>query len=301
MSHKVAIIGAGQVGASIAYAMVLRKLTATIYMTDKSEKMCKGQVLDISDATFFSPTKVREGTYQECGQCDVIIITAGAKQLPGEPRSQLVDRNHAILTNIIHDMQPIQPNAVLILVANPVDVLTHIALKLSGLPPKQVLGSGTFLDSMRLRHELSNHFHLSPGSIHAYVMGEHGDNQFVHWSSVRIAGVKLEDLPEYTTLDKEAMALRVKRKAYEIIDLKGATHFGVGTCVASMARSILYDKHDIVCVSVYVESEDSVVSIPSVLGAGGIQQIIPPVDLDESETLALKHAVNSIREACKDY
>ena len=174
MPSSLAIIGAGNVGASVAYAAVLKKVASEILLVDIDEKRCEAQVLDISDAAFLSNTRIRVGTFKEAGQCDIIVITAGAAQRPGETRMDLVGRNYQILASCISEMKPFKPSTVLILVSNPVDVLTYFAQKLSGLPRSQVLGSGTYLDSARLRQSLSLKLKINENAIHAYVLGEHG-------------------------------------------------------------------------------------------------------------------------------
>ncbi|CAG8570313.1 15551_t:CDS:2, partial [Acaulospora colombiana] len=211
---------AGSVGASIAFALLIQKICSTILMVDIVQEAVEGQVLDLSDANFISSTQVRAGTFQEAGQCDIVIVTAGAKQKPGETRVELIERNYKILDNVINSMKPLNPDVILLLVANPVDVLTHIAQKLSGLPKNQVFGSGTFLDSARLRLRLAQKLGVSESAIHSYVLGEHGDSQIIAWSSAHVGGKPLLDFPEIANLDKELVAKEIAGKAYEIIKLK---------------------------------------------------------------------------------
>jgi L-lactate dehydrogenase len=168
---KVAIIGAGSVGSTCAYACLLLRAAATIVMVDVDSARVASEVADLSDAAFITDSRGKVGDLQEAGQCDLIVITAGAKQKPGESRTNLIARNHGILSSVIGGMQPLKPTAVLLLVANPVDVLTRVSQTLSGLPRNQVFGSGTFLDSQRLRHELSKVLEVAETSVHAFVLG----------------------------------------------------------------------------------------------------------------------------------
>lgn len=186
ITNRVAIIGAGSVGAAVAYAVLLRHVCSEVVLNDVDEKVCKGQVADLEDGSFLTNSRVKYGTLKDCGQCDLIVITAGAKQREGETRVQLIDRNHAILKSVINGMKPLKPSAILLLVSNPVDVLAYFAQKLSGLPPNQVFGSGTFLDTARLRRAIAHKVGVADTAVHAYVLGEHGDSQFCAWSSAHI-------------------------------------------------------------------------------------------------------------------
>jgi len=284
---RVAIIGAGSVGATVAYALLLRKTCSEILLVDVVEDAVRGQVLDLADSAFLSSTHVRGANFKEAGQCDVVVVTAGAKQRPGESRIELIDRNHKILKSVITEMQPINPNAILLLVANPVDVLTYIAQKLSGLPRKQVFGSGTFLDSSRLRCVLAQELRVSETAVHAYVLGEHGDSQFIAWSSAHVGGIPVLDFPQVQLMSRDAVAKQVSGKALEIIGLKGATAFGIGACVSLLCESIFLNQRHIRPLSVYVEKLGVVLSMPSVLGSQGIEEVFDvPMNDDEREKLA---------------
>ncbi|KAI9597968.1 lactate dehydrogenase/glycoside hydrolase [Syncephalis fuscata] len=281
---KIAIVGAGAVGACCAYACMLRRLPAEVIMVD---------VLDLSDANFLTPVPVSAATNKEAGQCDIIIITAGAKQQPDEPRSALVERNYKILKSIIEEMQPIRKDAIMMLVSNPVDVLASIAQKLSGLPRSQVLGSGTFLDSMRF-------LNVNENAIHCYVMGEHGDLQFVNWSSASIGCIPLLEHPAMKDVDLADIEKKVMRKAYEIIERKGATSFGIGACVASLCGSILNDRHDVRPVSCWSEEHQCYISRPAILGIHGISYVID-LKLNEDEKKRMNTAIKTIKAACDKY
>jgi len=248
-------------------------------------------VLDLSDACFLSPTKIKIGNYKEAGQCDVIVITAGAKQKPGESRNDLLLRNTAILRSVFQSMTPVKPEAVVIIVSNPVDVLTNVAQQLSGLPRSQVFGSGTFLDSMRLRTHLSGLLGVNGSSIHSYVLGEHGDLQFVHWSQSRIAGTPLE---QFGSVDCVAVERAVMRKAYDIIECKGATSYGIGTCVAKLLQNVVHDEKEVRCVSAYADSFGVSMSVPVVLGRNGVERLVP-LELSSEELAKMQVAVDAIK------
>lgn len=299
-SSRVAVIGAGSVGATIAYALLMRKVASEILLVDIVPEVVSGQVLDLSDSAFLGSTVIRGGTYEEAGQCDVIVITAGAKQNPGESRTELIGRNYKILSSVIGSMQPIQKDAILMLVANPVDILTSIAQKLSGLPKKQVFGSGTYLDSGRLRLLLSQKLNVSEVSIHAYVLGEHGDSQFIAWEAAHVGGKPLLSFPAIQQLDKEQVAKEVSGKAYEIIKLKGATYFGIAACVSSLTQCILLNQRHIRPLSVYHEKLGAVLSVPAVIGRNGIEEIFD-IPLAKEEQAKLEQSAATLKEICAQY
>jgi L-lactate dehydrogenase len=299
-SSKVAVIGAGSVGSTIAYALLMREVCSEILLVDIVPEVVYGQVLDLSDSAFLSSTVIRGGTYQEAGQCDVIVITAGAKQNPGESRTELIGRNYNILKSVIGSMQPLNKDAILMLVANPVDVLTSIAQKLSGLPKKQVFGSGTFLDSGRLRLILSKVLRVSELAIHAYVLGEHGDSQFIAWEAAHVAGKRLLDIPAIQAMDREQIAKEVAGKAYEIIKLKGATYFGIAACVSSLTQCILLNQRHIRPLSVYNEKLGAVLSMPAVVGSHGIEEIFE-IPLAPEEQAKLEQSAKTLKEICAKY
>ncbi|KAJ1988237.1 hypothetical protein H4R33_002511 [Dimargaris cristalligena] len=297
---KVAIIGSGAVGSSIAYAMILRQLPVEILLNDIDAKRAEGEALDLSDSTFVASTTVRSVPASEVGQSDIIVITAGAKQNPGESRANLIDRNYRIMKSVMGSIQPINPKAKIIIVANPVEILCHIAQKLSGLPRNQVFGSGTFLDSARLRLRIAKTLKIHETSIHCYVIGEHGDNQFVAWSSGQAGGASILSFDEFQNADLDAITHEVARKAYEIIDRKGATYYGIGACVANLTESVLYDSARVFPVSCFDPRAQCYVSTPASLGVNGVQRAIE-VPMNESEKEAFNKAVTSIKSITDKY
>lgn len=295
---RVAIVGAGAVGASLAYALMFKNICSEILIVDINPDIVQAQVLDLADAACVSHTTIRGASSEEAGQCDIIVICAGANQKEGEPRTKLIERNYRVLKNVFGGMQPIRQDAVILMVANPVDILTHIARKLSGLPPNQVLGSGTYLDSTRLCVELGNLLSVNPQSIHAYVLGEHGDSQMIAWSSATIGGQPISTFPEYEELDRKAIERKVAGKAMEIIKLKGATFYGIGACAADLVHSIVLNKKVVHPVSVYCEKYGVTLSMPAKIGWEGIQHVYDvPLSKEEEERLVQSaEALRSIQD-----
>ncbi|KAJ1953801.1 hypothetical protein EC988_002786 [Linderina pennispora] len=299
--NRIAVIGGGgNVGAAAAFALIAKGVPAEVLIVDVVDKAAQGQALDISDASFLKPGTCRKASFQEAGQSDVIIVTAGARQQPGEPRSNLIERNYKIIKSIMDSMQPIKPSAKVLMVSNPVDVLTHIAQKASGLPVNQVIGSGTYLDSGRLRNALSEITGVSPSSVHAYMLGEHGDNQFTGWSAARIGGRPLLDHPKMQGVDLESINEKIMRKAYDIIDAKGSTYFGIGICAATLAEALLNNTSQVFPVVNFVEKYGCYMSWPAAIGASGVEQAFD-VPVNAAEAKKLEVAVNAIKEACAKY
>jgi L-lactate dehydrogenase len=294
-SGKIAIIGAGAVGTSIAYALILKNIATEIILVDIDIKRCSGEILDLTDTIPFSScSEIRQGTMAESGQADIIIVVAGARQEPGQSRRDLIHTNRAVLSSIINGMRPINPQAILIVVTNPVDTLALHAQQVSGLPAHQVFGSGTFLDTQRMHTLLAKKLHVDPNAIHAYVIGEHGDSQFVPWSSAQIGGISLRDFPGITQADLDTIEQQTKQKAYDIIACKGSTFFGISACVATMCQSIIFDEHMVLPLSCYHEKEDIYFSVPAVLGRAGIEQILP-IELEPNEQKKLAYSIQQIK------
>ena len=293
MRHStIAIIGAGNVGTTSAYALMLKNLAPEILLVDIEKGKCSGEVCDLSDALPFSQSfAVKQASLKQAGQADIIVITAGVAQKPGETRIDLLKTNAAIIGDIVEGMKPIQPHAIILVVSNPVDILTLVVKTLSGLPQQQVIGSGTLLDTQRLRGEISEKMHISEQSIHAYILGEHGNSQFVPWSIANIVGVPLAQfLPQEELL---LMAEKTMNTAYEIIRAKGSTYYGIGACVAEICEAIIFNQHRVMPISSYHQDLGVCLSLPTVLGENGVEDVIAiPFTLEEKKQLA--HSVESL-------
>ncbi|KAF2844678.1 hypothetical protein T440DRAFT_502916 [Plenodomus tracheiphilus IPT5] len=306
----IAILGAGDVGATIAYSLILNPSAGEILLVDPQESVRDAQIQDLSDATYHGNTtvRIRAGTHAEAGQCDIIIMAAGAAQKKGESRTDLITKNKKIMQSAIEDMKPFREDAVLLVVANPVDVLTYYAQSYSGLPRTQVFGSGTFLDSARLRGEIAKKIGIAASSIDAYVLGEHGESQFVAWSLVGVTGIPMataiasssSNTSTTTTtttkrLDQTAIAETVKNKASVLIENKGNTNFGIGAVAASLCKSVLSDERVVRAVSVWREDLGVCLSVPVLVGRGGVVGIVE-VGLDEEEQQALERSARALRD-----
>ncbi|XXQ35365.1 L-lactate dehydrogenase [Plasmodiophora brassicae] len=293
----VGIIGAGSVGSSIASALVQSGIPQQVVLVDVRQERCRGEALDLADGAFLSDTTVRQGSWSEVAQSNVIVITAGVKQRPDESRDELVGRNCQIFQEICTNLLPIAPDAIVMIVSNPVDVLAAVFQRISKLPAERVIGSGTFLDSMRFREAIAKRLALAPSSIHAYILGEHGDQQIPVLSTVSVGGAPLSAFPNIDEDFLRETAIQTRDRAYEIIKLKGSTYHGIAACVRSLIASILGDRCRVCAVSVYSPAFQTYVSLPAVLGRQGIVRIVPIADtLSPSESSALKTVACSIRD-----
>lgn len=283
----VAIIGAGTVGANIAYTLITHNFVSTIIMVDCDNKRCQGEIEDLSNALpFVGNATIINGTLAQAALADIIIIAAGVPQKPGQTRLELLTTNTQVVTSIIKGLQPLNPQSIIIVVTNPVDILTRLVQELSGLPRNQIFGSGTLLDTQRLRGIIGKKIDIDPRSIHVFIIGEHGDSQCVAWSSAQIAGIPIAQFPELTQESLEAMAQQARQKAYDIIACKGSTSFGIAACVSAYCQNILFDQKRIVPVSCFVNAFEVCFSMPAVLGKNGIERIIPlPLHNDELRKL----------------
>ena len=288
MKSSVAIIGAGNVGSTAAYALMMRNLVSSLILVDVDEKRCQGEVYDLIGAlSFGGASDIQKGTMKDAGQADIAIIAAGKAQKPNQTRLELLQANKSIMQSIIESMQPLRKDLIIIVVTNPVDILTTLVQDSAGLPRNQIFGSGTMLDSQRLRSIISERLTIAQKSIHLYVLGEHGDSQFVAWSLANIGGIPLLQFPGLNQSFLDECAIKAKNYAYEIIACKGSTSFGIAGCISAYCQNILFDLNRVTPVSCYQEDFGICLSMPAVLGAGGIQQILkPPFSQEEQEKLA---------------
>ncbi|MBN2752446.1 MAG: L-lactate dehydrogenase [Rhodospirillaceae bacterium] len=303
---KVGIVGAGNVGATAAFAMVLRGAANEIVLIDKNDALARAQAQDILHATPFScAARIYAGTYADLANAGVVVLSAGVAQRPGETRLQLLDRNAQVFAEIIPAVLAVAPNAILLVATNPLDVMTDVAARISGLPAGRVIGSGTTLDSARFRALLGAHLDISPKSVHAYVLGEHGDSEVLWWSGASVAGLPIMAMAEQQKRPLDAAAKArideaVRRAAYTIIDGKGATWFGIGGGLARIVQAIAGNEHVLLSVSASTprieDVENVTLSLPRVIGATGIVSTLIP-ELDEGERLALRHSAEILKAA----
>ena len=301
---KAVIIGCGFVGSASAFSLMESGLFRELVLIDADKKRAEGEAMDISHGIPFSkPMKIYAGDYDSIKDAGIIIITAGANQQPGETRLDLVKKNINIFKSIIPEIKKRDFNGILLIVANPVDILTYVAVKLSGLPENHVIGSGTVLDSARLRSKLGQHLSVDSRSVHAFIVGEHGDSEVVAWSSANVSGVPLSDMCEmrghYNHKENtKEIADAVKNSAYEIINKKHATYYGIAMSVKRICEVIMRDEKSILPVSHMIhgvyEIDDVVLSMPVIVGADGIESDIP-INLSGEEALKLKESADALK------
>jgi len=284
---KIAVIGTGFVGATAAYALMLKNITAELILVDIDEKRCEGEVLDLSDAlSFCSAYHVCKGTLKDAARADIIIITAGVREKPGQTRLDSLKTNRTIMSSIMDGMNPINPHAVILVVSNPVDIMTYLAQQLSDLPKNQVFGSGTHLDTQRLCGALAEKTGVAQQSIQAYILGEHGDSQFPAWSSARIAGRPIALVPGIDANQFYEIADQTRKKGFDILKLKNATYYGIGACVADICENIIFNQKRIMLISWCLNESGVCLSLPAIVGENGIETILQiPLNEDEQERL----------------
>ncbi len=303
--RKAAVIGCGFVGSSTAFALMQSGLFSEMILIDADRDRAEGEALDISHGTPFArPMKIYAGTYQDLTDAAVIIITAGANQKPDETRLDLVNKNTKIMRSVIQEIMKYGCEGIILVVSNPVDILTYEALKISGLPKNRVIGSGTVLDTGRLKSELAEHLGVDSRSIHAFIIGEHGDSEIAAFSSANVSGVPLNDVCEMRGYFHHEAAMReiaqtVKNSAYEIIDKKKATYYGIAMAVRRICEAIVRDEKSILPVSVMMDDfyglKDVVLSMPTILGANGAEGQMP-ITLNEEEQKQLEKSADVLKE-----
>ncbi len=297
---KVAIIGAGYVGSTLAYAMLIKGVASEIALVDINEEKAHGEALDLEHGLIHAPkTRFSYGDdYALCQGADVVLITAGVAQKPGETRLDLVKRNAAIFAGMVPRIAANAPDAVLVVVTNPVDIVTELTLRYSGFPPERVFGTGTSLDTARLRQALGARLGIDPHNVHAFVLGEHGDSEFVVWSRATIAGLTPAE-QGLAPAELEEIGAGVRKAAYEIISRKGATYYAIGLVAADIAEALIRDEQLLLPVSTrlenYYDEGGLCLSVPCVLGRGGIVRRVQ-LPLDDAEQAALHRSAGVLRE-----
>ena len=302
--RKVVMIGCGFVGAACSFAIMQSGLFSEMVLIDADKSKAEGEALDISHGVpFAKPIKIYAGDYDDIKDASLVIITAGANQKPGETRLDLVKKNISIFKSIIPEIKKREFNGVLLIVANPVDILTTVALKLSGLPENKVIGSGTVLDTARLKYELGNHLNVDSRSVHAFIIGEHGDSEIAAWSSANVSGIPLNKFCEMRGHfnHDEAMkriAENVKNSAYEIIEKKKATYYGVAMAVKRICEAIVRDEKSILPISSLMKGDFGIegisLSMPAIVGKDGVECLVP-IQLNEEEISKLQQSAQTLK------
>ena len=303
IKRKVVLVGAGMVGMSFAYAALNQSICDELVLIDLNRERAIGEAMDLNHGLAFSNSsmKIYAGDYSDCSDADIVVICAGVNQKPGETRLQLLQRNAKVFEAIVPRVVSFGFDGIFLVATNPVDIMTRVTYELSGFNAAKVIGTGTTLDSARLRYLLGDYFEVDPRNIHAYVIGEHGDSEFVPWSQA-ILGVKpvydmlRDNSAQYKMDDLKKMSNDVRTAAYEIIKAKGATYYGIGSCMAMITNCILNDERRILPVSNYDPYSNTYNGFPAVVGAAGIIRRIG-LDIDEAEQSKLNHSINVLKEA----
>ena len=299
-NKKVIIIGCGNVGMSYAYALLNQRTHVNeLALIDLNEERVIGEVMDLNHCLAFSPSKmkIKVGDYSDCRDASLIVIAAGVNQSPGETRLELLKRNDKIFKTIVTDVMKNGFNGVFLIATNPVDIMTYLTQKYSNLPRHKVIGSGTTLDTARLRFLIADKVGVSPSNVHGYVIGEHGDSEFIPWSNVNLALQPISDF--ITSKDMEAIGEEVQTAAYKIINAKGATYYGIGMCLVRITNAILGDENTVMVVSTYDETNDVYIGLPSVINKNGAEKKIH-FNLDEDETNKLLNSINILKTAINE-
>ena len=297
MNNKVVIIGCGNVGMSYIYAMLnQRTYVNEIVLIDLNKERIIGEVMDLNHCLAFAPSKIniKVGDYSDCKDAKIVCIAAGANQNPGETRMDLISKNSVIFKSIVENVMKYNFNGIFLVATNPLDVMTYLTYKYSKLKPNQVIGSGTSLDTSRLRYLISDKLKISPKNVHAYVIGEHGDSEFVPWSN---ANIGLQNIKDYLNLEQmKEIDTEVKNAAYKIIEKKGATYYGIGMCLVRITNAILGDENAILTVSNYDKENDKYIVLPAIINKNGVKNKIN-IELNNEETNKLQNSINIIKDA----
>ncbi len=309
MSSKITIIGAGSVGATIAYTLSKEDIASELVLIDINKAKAEGEVMDIIQGTFFrDPISIIAGDYEDAKDSDIVIITSGIARKPGQTRLELNQTNVNILKSITPEIVKAAPNAKYIIVSNPVDVMTYVFTQISGLPENQIIGSGTLLDSARLRCGLAEHFNVAQKNVHAYVLGEHGDSSFIPWSIAKVSAIDIDEYAEILKakgveledLDKEEMLEYMQKSGGKIIANKGATFYAVSVAVTQLCGMLLAATDSIATVSTVMHGEygieDVALSVPCLVGPNGCNGKLP-VSLTDEEVAKLQKSAATLKEA----
>lgn len=306
--RKVALVGCGMVGMSYAYSMLNQNICDELVLIDINKDRASAEAKDLSQGLPFAPSsmKIYNGEYSDCSNADLVVICAGAPQNKGETRRDLLQKNYKVFKSIVNPIIESGFNGVFLVASNPVDVMTQVVYGLSGFPSGRVIGSGTTLDTARLRHSMSDYFKINPRNVHAYVIGEHGDSEFVPWSQSAVSVKSLNELePIYPNLmdDMQKIAVDVRDSAYEIINAKGATYYAIGMVLARLTRAILFDENSIFTISAYLKGEYGekgiYIGVPSIINRSGCRQVVE-IELTDEENEQFKRSSAIIKQMLKE-
>ena len=306
--NRVVLVGTGAVGCSYAYSMINQGVAEELVLIDLNEAKAEGEAMDLNHGVPFAPSPINvwNGSYQDCESADLVVITAGLAQKPGETRLQLVEKNTKIFKQIVKSIMDSGFDGIFLVATNPVDILTYVTWKESGLPKERVIGSGTVLDSARLRFNLGQYFNVDTRNVHAYIIGEHGDTELPVWSKASIGVEGLETvLAKKNDLKEECLEklfVNVRDAAYHIIERKGATFYGIGMSLVRITKAILNNENSILTVSAYLDGEygqkDVYIGVPAVIHRGGIREVLE-IGLNEKEKEQFNHSVSVLKDTMK--
>ncbi|MCZ0754621.1 L-lactate dehydrogenase [Anoxybacillus sp. J5B_2022] len=308
--NRVALIGTGFVGSSYAFAMLNQGVTEELVLIDLNKEKSEGDAMDLNHGLPFapSPTKIWFGDYSDCKDADLVVITAGANQKPGETRLDLVHKNMKIFESIVSQVMASGFDGIFLVATNPVDILTYATWKFSGLPKERVIGSGTILDTARFRYLLGEYFQVDARNVHAYIIGEHGDTELPVWSHADIGGRSVVDLvkerQQYKQEDLEEIFVNVRDAAYHIIERKGATYYGIAMGLVRLTKAILQNENSVLTVSAYLDGEydqhDIYIGVPAIVNRTGIREIIE-LKLTEEERAKFAHSANVLKQVMEPF
>lgn len=300
MKNKVVIIGCGNVGMSYAYALVNQKTSVNeLVLIDINQDRAIGEAMDLNHGISFAPSKIdiKAGSYEDCKDATIVCIAAGANQKPGETRMDLIHKNDSIFKSIVENVMKSGFQGIFLVATNPLDVMTYVTWKYSKMDSSRIIGSGTSLDTSRLRFMIGNRLNISPKSVHAYIIGEHGDSEFAPFSNATIG---LQDIHNFLS-DEELnnICLDVKNAAYEIINRKNATYYGIGMCLVRITNAILNNENSIITISTYDPNNNLFVSVPAIINKNGVRERVY-VELNGEETAKLQNSIDIIKEAIQE-
>ncbi|TLS36316.1 L-lactate dehydrogenase [Pseudalkalibacillus caeni] len=302
---RIALIGSGFVGSSYAYALLNQGLVDELVIIDQNQKKAEGDAMDLNHGMpFGSPMKIWAGTYADCKEADLVVITAGANQKPGETRLDLLNKNIKIFKEIVNNVMENQFDGIFLVATNPVDILAYATWRFSGLSAQRVIGSGTILDTARFRYLIGDKFGIDPRNVHAYIIGEHGDSELPVWSQADIGGRSIlrlvEEEPELSRKDLDDIFIQVRDAAYHIIERKGATYYAIAMGLLRLTRAVLRNENSILTVSGLLKGEygleDIYIGVPAVVNKYGIREVIE-IDLNDEEKSSLTQSYNKLKQA----